>query len=92
MYTNVELIKRQQCCVVVTCSDSLQVKDGHRQDGWVVRAVSMVSSGTLEGTDWKIDFHKLRLTLSAVVPAAFYKQLLSQSARPFLILSFFFPT
>lgn len=69
MCTGVELMERRQRCVTAAPSDSLQVKDGHQQDGEGVRSVSMVSSGILEGTDWKLDLHKLRLTLSAVLHA-----------------------
>lgn len=48
----------------------------------------MVSSGTLEGTDWKIDLRKPRLKRSGFGPAAFYKQLLSHTAWSFLIFLF----
>lgn len=88
MCTDGKLIERRQRCVTAATapSDSLQVKDGHRVwGGGGGAAVSMVSSGTQEGTDWKLDLHKLRLRLSAVVQATFYKQSLCRSAGAFII-------
>lgn len=59
--------------------------------GWGVRAVSMVSSGTLEGTDWKLDLHELRLTLSAVVLDTFYEAIGLSFSLGFLFPFHFFP-
>lgn len=58
--------------------------------GGGVRSVSMVSSRILEGTDWKLDLHKLRLTLSAVHRTTFHEQLVFHSAWAFPSLSCFF--